>query len=78
MRDIVALKLEPRPIAITGLQHKLYAACVTHSPVMRAILVHGLGISDPGEPGWVEEIVLEMSEGRVQFRFREHTGQLPG
>lgn len=54
----------------------LVVACVTHSPVMRAILTKGLGISDPGEPGWVEEIVFELRPGATTFRFRDHTGTL--
>jgi len=62
-----------RAAAIEG---DLFVVCVTHSPVMRAILEQGLGIPDPGEPGWVEEIVLELDENGTWYRFREHTGKL--
>ncbi len=54
----------------------LFVACVTHSPVMRAILVEGLGIPDPGEPEWVEDILLELTESETTFRFRDYTGSL--
>lgn len=57
-------------------ENDLVVACVTHSPVMRAIIVKGLGISDPGEPEWVEEIVLKMSNNSTTFRFRDQTGTL--
>ncbi|MEL6167852.1 MAG: phosphoglycerate mutase family protein [Pseudomonadota bacterium] len=60
-------------LAIEG-KEGLVVACVTHSPVMRAVLTQGLRISDPGEPGWVEEIVLEVTGQGIHFRFREHTG----
>ncbi|MEM9973764.1 MAG: histidine phosphatase family protein [Pseudomonadota bacterium] len=52
----------------------LVVACVTHSPVMRAILTKGLNLSDPGEPGWVEAIVIEVTRGGMTFRFRDHFG----
>lgn len=54
----------------------LVVACVTHSPVMRAILTQGLRLKDPGEPNWVEEIVLQVSAQGIHYRFREFTGQL--
>lgn len=54
----------------------LFVVCVTHSPVMRAILEQGLRIPDPGEPEWVEEIVLELLEDGTHFRFREHVGKV--
>lgn len=57
------------------LEGDLFVVCVTHSPVMRAILEQGFGIPDPGEPGWVEEIVLELMEGETLYRFREHNGK---
>ncbi|MEM1373686.1 MAG: histidine phosphatase family protein [Pseudomonadota bacterium] len=57
-------------------ERDLVVACVTHSPVMRAIIVRGLGISDPGEPEWVEEIVLKLSADSTTFRFRNQTGTL--
>lgn len=57
-------------------ENDLVVACVTHSPVMRAILVRGLGISDPGEPDWVEEIVLKMTPESTTFRFRNQLGTL--
>jgi len=54
----------------------LVVACVTHSPVMRAILVKGLQIVDPGEPDWVEEIVVEISQDKATYRFRDFSGTL--
>lgn len=57
-------------------ERDLVVACVTHSPVMRAIIVEGLGIADPGEPEWVEEIVVQMTADSTTFRFRNQTGTL--
>ncbi len=62
-----------RAAPLTG---NLVVACVTHSPVMRAILTKGLNISDPGEPDWVEEILVEVTADAMRYRFREHTGTL--
>lgn len=59
------------------LDRDLVVACVTHSPVMRAILWKGLGREDTGEPDWVEEIVLEVTEKGMSYRFRDHVGTLP-
>ena len=58
------------------LEKDLVVVCVTHSPVMRAILEKGLNIPDPGEPNWVEEIVLELKEEGTSYRFRDYTGAL--
>lgn len=58
----------PRPG--TGHHH---AVCVTHSPVMRAVLVALLGLSDPGEPEWVEAITLDVTDGIIRGRFRDQT-----
>ncbi|MEM6387978.1 MAG: histidine phosphatase family protein [Pseudomonadota bacterium] len=58
------------------LKGDLFVVCVTHSPVMRAILEQGLGIPDPGEPDWVEEIVLELTDEETLYRFRQHNGKL--
>ena len=63
-------------LAVPG-QSDLVVACVTHSPVMRAILLEGLGRPDTGEPNWVEEIVLEVSSDGMAYRFRDHVGTLP-
>ena len=57
-------------------ENGLVVACVTHSPVMRAVLTKGLGLADPGEPGWVEAIVLEVTEASMSFRFRDQSGTL--
>lgn len=54
----------------------LVVACVTHSPVLRAILTQGLKLNDPGEPGWVEQIELEIGADEMRYRFRDHTGVL--
>lgn len=59
------------------LETDLVVACVTHSPVMRAILMEGLGRPDTGEPNWVEEIVLEVTKEGMAYRFRDHIGTLP-
>ncbi|MEM8630658.1 MAG: histidine phosphatase family protein [Pseudomonadota bacterium] len=65
-----------RSFLAAPLKNDLVVACVTHSPVMRAVLTKGLNILDPGEPNWLEEIVLEVAEAGVSYRFREHTGTL--
>ena len=54
----------------------LVIACVTHSPVMRALLVEGLRLDDPGEPGWVEAIDIEIDELGAHWRFRDREGRL--
>ena len=54
----------------------LMVVCVTHSPVMRAILTKAMGLVDPGEPNWVEEIVFEVSDTAINYRFREFTGTI--
>ena len=59
------------------LKTDLVVACVTHSPVMRAILWKGLGRVDTGEPDWVEEIVLEVTPEGMAYRFRDYIGHLP-
>lgn len=56
----------------------LVVACVTHSPVMRALLTKGLGVADPGEPGWVEAITVEISDKGMSYRFRAETGTIAG
>lgn len=55
---------------------QLVVACVTHSPVLRAIIVHGLGLPDPGEPEWVESVDLHLDGKNVSFAFRDQTGVL--
>lgn len=55
---------------------RLVVACVSHSPVLRAIIVHGLGLSDPGEPGWVEAVDLHLGAEGIFFEFRGETGRL--
>ena len=54
----------------------LVVVAVTHSPVMRAILTQGLKLTDPGEPGWVEEIVLKVGADGMSYRFRDSSGTL--
>lgn len=51
-------------------------ACVTHSPVLRALVVEGLGLADPGEPGWVEAVDLHLSPDGISYSFRDRTGTL--
>ncbi len=65
-----------RSFLAAGLNEHLVVVCVTHSPVMRAILSKGLGLADTGEPNWVEEIVLDVTEDRIDYRYREHTGEM--
>jgi len=50
--------------AVPGQGH-LMVVCVTHSPVMRAILTKAMGMVDPGEPDWGEEIVFEVSADKI-------------
>lgn len=59
------------------LGQNLVVVCVTHSPVMRAILTKGLALVDPGEPGWVEAIVIEARDDGMRFRFRDKAGAVP-
>jgi len=52
--------------------------CVSHSPVLRALLTEGIGIEDPGEPDWVEEVhVVAGDEAAITFRERKATLRLP-
>lgn len=44
---------------------------VTHSPVMRAVIVKAMGLADPGEPGWVEAVDLVVGRDRESFAFRD-------
>ncbi|MEM8786836.1 MAG: histidine phosphatase family protein [Pseudomonadota bacterium] len=57
-------------------EDRLVVACVTHSPVLRAIITEGLGLSDPGEPGWVEAVNLHLRAGAISFDFRGETADL--
>src|SRR5690554_2987052 len=43
---------------------------VSHSPVLRAVLVDAMGLDDPGEPDWVEpiEIIIEGEQATIAFR----------
>lgn len=54
----------------------MVVACVSHSPVLRAIVVHGLGLKDPGEPGWVEAIDISVTPSEMKYRFRDTEGTL--
>ena len=54
----------------------LRIVAVSHSPVMRAVLVHFMGLADPGEPGWVEPIDITLTDGGGQIRFRDTTRPL--
>jgi broad specificity phosphatase PhoE len=54
----------------------LVVACVTHSPVLRAIITKGLGLPDPGEPGWVEAVDVHVAPTQMSFAFRDRTGTL--
>ena len=49
--------------------------CVTHSPVLRAVLVQYLN-GDPGEPAWVERIDLKLDPGGSAITFRDFTAPL--
>ena len=62
-----------RSFSAAALDTDLIVACVTHSPVMRAVLTQGLNIHDPGEPGWLEEIVLRV--GRYGPFLEQGVGQ---
>ena len=50
--------------------------CVTHSPVLRALITAGLGQPDPGEPGWVEGVEIELGQPS-SWRFRGASGSIP-
>jgi broad specificity phosphatase PhoE len=60
--------------ADTGQDLRIVA--VSHSPVMRAVLVQFMGLADPGEPGWVEPIDITLTDGGGHVRFRDTTRQL--
>ncbi|MDZ5697452.1 histidine phosphatase family protein [Chelativorans sp. M5D2P16] len=47
-----------------------HAVCVSHSPVLRAVLTRWFGLDDPGEPEWVEAIELIIEAGASEARFR--------
>lgn len=53
----------------------LFVICVTHSPVLRALLL-ALGIEDPGEPGWVEAVEIDVTDAGLSYRFRDRTGRI--
>jgi broad specificity phosphatase PhoE len=68
-RRIVAwgLSLQDLP---TDRSHRYIA--VTHSPILRAVLKRYLLTEDPGEPGWVESVDLDLnSRGAVTVAFRD-------
>ena len=50
--------------------------CVTHSPVLRAVICRGLALSDPGEPDWVESVNLVVGQTNT-YRFRAASGAIP-
>lgn len=52
----------------------MVVACVSHSPVLRALLVEGLGLVDPGEPGWVEAVNINVSPDEMRYQFRDREG----
>jgi len=49
--------------------------CVTHSPVMRAVLVRYMD-HDPGEPGWVERVDLVLRPDESTITYRDRTAPL--
>jgi broad specificity phosphatase PhoE len=44
--------------------------CVSHSPVMRALVAHYIFDHDPGEPDWVEAINVVIEPGTTALEFR--------
>ncbi len=62
-------------LAVPGDDHHV-VVCVTHSPVMRAILTKAMGMTDPGEPNWVEEIIFDVTQDGIAYRFRDHSGTI--
>jgi broad specificity phosphatase PhoE len=54
----------------------MVVACVSHSPVLRALIVEGLGLRDPGEPGWVEAVNLHVSPTEMTYQFRDQEGRV--
>jgi len=55
-------------------QGEFVVVCVTHSPVLRALIVEGLGLTDPGEPGWVESVTLQAGDTGLSYAFRDQSG----
>jgi broad specificity phosphatase PhoE len=58
-----------------GTRH-LTIVAISHSPVMRAVLVQFLGLADPGEPGWVEPIIISLGEDGGSISFRDANRKL--
>jgi len=56
---------------VAPLQARRYV-CVTHSPVMRAVLAEYLH-HDPGEPEWVESIYLALDGSGTTITFRDRS-----
>lgn len=65
-----------RSFAAGSTTPRLVVACVTHSPVLRALIVEGLGLPDPGEPRWVEAVNLEVNASTIRYEFRGQSGML--
>lgn len=61
-----------KSLPYTSVQRKQRFVCVTHSPVMRAVLAHYLH-HDPGEPAWVERIDLALNTKGGSITFRDRT-----
>lgn len=59
-----------RSLADAGTDGDRRIICVSHSPVMRAVITHYILESDPGEPEWVEAINVTIEPGKTSFAFR--------
>ncbi|GAC1432411.1 MAG: hypothetical protein PVS3B3_15930 [Ktedonobacteraceae bacterium] len=52
--------------------------CVTHSPVIRAFLMHSLFVSDPGEPQYGESVNVHFPpDGEMTVHYRDRSRTLP-
>lgn len=60
-----------RSCADTSPEKNLSIVAVSHSPVLRAILVAYMGLSDPGEPDWVEPITIRLGPTGSTIQFRD-------
>jgi broad specificity phosphatase PhoE len=54
------------------LTHSHRFLCVTHSPVLRAVVDHYLGF-DPGEPDWVESVDVTVDAAGPTVAFRDRS-----
>lgn len=67
-----------RSLLDTSRPHPRHFLCVTHSGPMRALLRRYVLGHDPGEPEYVEPVVLTFAaDGSASWRFRDATAAIP-